>query len=76
MAEGLTNRDISRQLNLSEHTVRNYLFRSSTKWTSNRFELALYALNRREEHSQGNVALPDPRVVDGYEDSALASLWT
>lgn len=27
VAEGLTNREISRQLNLSEHTVRNYLGR-------------------------------------------------
>jgi len=27
VAEGLTNRDISRQLSLTEHTVRNYLFR-------------------------------------------------
>jgi two-component system nitrate/nitrite response regulator NarL len=49
VAEGLTNRDISRQLNLSEHTVRNYLFRIFNKvGTSNRLELALYALNRRE----------------------------
>lgn len=31
VAEGLTNRDISQQLNLSEHTVRNYLFRIFNK---------------------------------------------
>jgi two-component system nitrate/nitrite response regulator NarL len=60
VAEGLTNRDISRQLNLSEHTIRNYLFRIFNKvGTSNRLELALYALNRRENHSQGSVAPPD-----------------
>ena len=47
VTEGLTNRDISRQLNLSEHTVRNYLFRIFNKvGTSNRLELALYALNQ------------------------------
>jgi DNA-binding NarL/FixJ family response regulator len=47
VAEGLTNRDISRQLKLSEHTVRNYLFRIFNKvGTSNRLELALYAINR------------------------------
>jgi two-component system, NarL family, nitrate/nitrite response regulator NarL len=46
VAEGLTNRDISRQLNLSEHTVRNYLFRIFNKvGTSNRIELALYAIH-------------------------------
>ncbi len=48
VAEGLTNRDISRQLNLSEHTVRNYLFRIFNKLgTSNRLELALYAIKQR-----------------------------
>jgi two-component system, NarL family, nitrate/nitrite response regulator NarL len=50
VAEGLTNKDISRQLNLSEHTVRNYLFRIFNKLgTSNRLELALYMINRGEE---------------------------
>lgn len=48
VTEGLTNRDISRRLNLSEHTVRNYLFRIFNKLgTSNRLELALYALQPR-----------------------------
>jgi two-component system nitrate/nitrite response regulator NarL len=48
VAQGLTNRDISQQLNLSEHTVRNYLFRIFNKLgTSNRLELALYSLDRR-----------------------------
>jgi len=51
VAEGLTNRDISRQLNLSENTVRNYLFRIFNKiGTSNRLELALYAINRKQTH--------------------------
>jgi DNA-binding NarL/FixJ family response regulator len=41
-------------LNLSEHTVRNYLFRIFNKLgTSNRLELALYALQRKgSNHSQ------------------------
>jgi len=51
VADGLTNRDISRQLNLSENTVRNYLFRIFNKiGTSNRLELALYAINRKQTH--------------------------
>ena len=50
VSQGLTNRDISKQLNLSEHTVRNYMFRIFNKvGISNRLELALYALNRRED---------------------------
>jgi len=49
VAEGLTNRDISRQLSLTEHTVRNYLFRIFNKLgTSNRLELALYVIKQKE----------------------------
>lgn len=49
VAEGLTNRDISRHLQLSENTVRNYLFRIFNKvGTSNRLELALYVINRKQ----------------------------
>jgi DNA-binding NarL/FixJ family response regulator len=47
VAEGLSNRDISRQLNLSEYTVRYYLFRIFNKvGASNRLELSLYVINR------------------------------
>jgi DNA-binding NarL/FixJ family response regulator len=55
VAEGLTNRDISHQLTLREHTVRNYLFRIFNKLgTSNRLELALYVLKQRSE-DRGSV---------------------
>jgi DNA-binding NarL/FixJ family response regulator len=48
VAEGLTNRDIARQLSLSENTVRNYMFRIFDKLgTSNRVELALYAVRQQ-----------------------------
>jgi DNA-binding NarL/FixJ family response regulator len=58
VAEGMTNRDISQRLHLSEHTVRNYLFRIFNKvGTSNRLELALYAIRRRDGHDRQN-ALP------------------
>jgi DNA-binding NarL/FixJ family response regulator len=44
--EGFTNREIAHELHLSEHTVRNYLFRIFNKLgVSNRVELALYAVN-------------------------------
>jgi DNA-binding NarL/FixJ family response regulator len=56
VAEGMTNRDISHELKLSEHTVRNYLFRIFNKvGTSNRLELALYAIDRREGLEQQNT---------------------
>jgi DNA-binding NarL/FixJ family response regulator len=46
VAEGLSNRDIARELNLSEHTVKKYLFRIFEKLgISSRVELVLYAVN-------------------------------
>jgi two-component system nitrate/nitrite response regulator NarL len=57
VAQGRTNRDISRELNLSEHTVRNYLFRIFNKLgTSNRLELALYVISHRESGKEQMVA--------------------
>jgi DNA-binding NarL/FixJ family response regulator len=53
VAEGRTNRDISRELHLSEHTVRNYLFRIFNKLgVSTRLELALYAINQRDTDTE------------------------
>jgi len=51
VAEGCTNRDISHELSVKEHTVRNYLFRVFNKLgVSNRVELALYVLKQRGLH--------------------------
>jgi DNA-binding NarL/FixJ family response regulator len=48
VSEGLTNRQISSDLGLSEHTVRNYLFRIFDKLgVSTRVELVLYCLQDR-----------------------------
>jgi len=46
VAEGLSNRDVARELNLSEHTIKKYLFRIFDKLgISSRVELVLYAVN-------------------------------
>ena len=46
VADGLGNREVARRLNLSEHTIKNYMFRIFDKLgISNRVELVLYALN-------------------------------
>ena len=46
LAEGLQNREIARELNLSEHTIKNYLFRIFDKLgVSSRVELVLYAVS-------------------------------
>jgi len=72
VAEGLTNRDISLQLHLSEHTVRNYLFRIFNKvGTSNRMELALYAIDRRDgDHKQNSLAAMDGPLVGANQHLA------
>jgi two-component system, NarL family, nitrate/nitrite response regulator NarL len=47
VAEGMRNEEISQKLNLTEHTVRNYLCRIFEKLgVSSRVELVLYALTR------------------------------
>jgi DNA-binding NarL/FixJ family response regulator len=49
VAQGLTNRDISTRLHLSEHTVRNYLFHVFDKLgVSTRVELVLYYLQQNQ----------------------------
>lgn len=56
---GLTNKDIASELRLSEHTVRNNLFRIFDKLgVSSRVELALYALN-----SSKRMPIPMPAKV-------------
>ena len=49
-AEGMRNQEIAPKLNLSEHTVRNYLIRIFDKLgISNPVELVLYALSGAED---------------------------
>jgi DNA-binding NarL/FixJ family response regulator len=59
VAEGRTNREIASHLDLSEHTVKNYLFKIFDKLgISNRVELVLYAMSREEQSpaaSEGQV---------------------
>ena len=46
LAEGMQNRDIAKELKLSEHTVKNYLFHIFDKLgVSSRVELVLYAVS-------------------------------
>lgn len=49
VAEGLANRDIASELDLSEHTIKTYLYRIFDKLgISSRVELVLYAVNHGE----------------------------
>jgi DNA-binding NarL/FixJ family response regulator len=52
VANGLTNREISTQLGVSEHTIKNHLFRIYEKLgISSRVELILYAVSERDKNS-------------------------
>jgi DNA-binding CsgD family transcriptional regulator len=57
VAEDMTNREIFIHPKLSEHTIRNYLFRIFDKLgVSTRAELVLYCLQERS----GAAATPKP----------------
>jgi DNA-binding NarL/FixJ family response regulator len=65
VAAGLSNRQIAEQLRLSEHTIKNYLFRLCDKLgRSGRVELMLYALAHRE--------LADTQIGPGSSDAIAA----
>jgi two-component system nitrate/nitrite response regulator NarL len=69
VAEGFSNRQISERLVLSEHTIKNYLFRVFEKLgVSTRVELTLYALKRGKiprtrSHADDILPKPEPRLV-------------
>jgi DNA-binding NarL/FixJ family response regulator len=68
VAEGLGNRDIAEQMNLSEHTVKNYLFRIFDKLgISNRVELVLYAVS----NPQGSALAASEPAEDNPSGKAL-----
>ena len=65
-AKGKTNRAIANDLGLSEHTVKNYLFRAFEKLgVSNRVELLFYLTIRG--HSFGPASSDEPEMDLGIE---------
>jgi DNA-binding NarL/FixJ family response regulator len=56
LAEGMSTKEISLKLQLTEHTVRNYLSNVYDKLgVSSRVELALYAVTREELHDPSSI---------------------
>jgi DNA-binding NarL/FixJ family response regulator len=69
LVAGMTNRDIARELRLSEHTIKNYMFRIFDKvGVSSRVELLLYAMH----HVQPDTARSTGSERSGGGESAYA----
>ena len=67
VAEGYSNRQISQQLQLSEHTIKNYLFRVFEKLgVGTRVELTLYALkhSKGQDRARKPPSFAEPAVSD------------
>ncbi|HUN84843.1 MAG TPA: response regulator transcription factor, partial [Terracidiphilus sp.] len=71
--EGMTNRQIARELHLSEHTVRNNLFRIFDKLgVSTRVELALYAVNCSKQAIAPGLTIRETETERPTEDRLKA----
>jgi two-component system nitrate/nitrite response regulator NarL len=63
VAEGLSNREIAQRLGLTEHTVKNYLFRIFDKLgVSKRVEVVLYAYSLGTTHTEAPPANGEKKV--------------
>jgi DNA-binding CsgD family transcriptional regulator len=78
VAEGLSNREIATRLKLTEHTVKNYLFRIFDKLgVSSRVEVVLYVFRFHKEwmanlpsRLQDQASVAGPRLLNAPRKAA------
>jgi two-component system nitrate/nitrite response regulator NarL len=77
LVQGLSNREISKQMILSPHTIKNYIFRIFDKMgVSSRGELLFLILNqnngnkREDTELSSRTALPDDRTISKLIEEA------
>ena len=77
LAEGLQNREIAHELNLSEHTVKNYLFHIFDKLgVSSRVELILYAVSSSKRMQITDVENDEDEAAGAAEGEARSANGT
>ena len=74
LAEGLTNREIAERLGLSQHTVKNYLFRVFDKLgVSSRVELLFMTLSQASSPRLSSPASsPSEEVREAFHEAAFS----
>jgi two-component system, NarL family, nitrate/nitrite response regulator NarL len=72
VAEGLTNREIAKRLDLSQHTVKNYLFKVYDKLgVSSRVELLFMTLNRGSSPESGAGSTTTNGTSQGMQSASV-----
>jgi DNA-binding CsgD family transcriptional regulator len=76
LADGLSNRELAAALKLSEHTVKNHLFRIFDKLgVSSRMEAVLYAMSQREQRLLSPLAAQSSGTVWERAEPMAHKAW-